>query len=240
VQSILKIVNPLHESEMDNFLQTAVDYLKQQERLKASKVSVSLSLGQNLYFTTLFINNNKLPIKSLVDTGATNSLCHIDLAKKLNLKVKKLSLSLNTASGTESDIIEGISDIEIKFQAINNQSFTVKTTVIICNKLNSLDFILGAEILLNPSVVDSINSQHVTFKKGNNLYKVRVTREGPTDPNQCNGSNLMYASCNFISNISINSQSVINTKVSKFSSELIKSIQTESKDNHLYSSHTFD
>jgi hypothetical protein len=110
----------------------------------------------------------------------------------------------------------------------------------VCNKLNSLDFILGAEILLNPSVIYSINSQHVTFKKGNNLYKVKVTREGPTDPNQCNSSNLMYASSNFISNISINSQSVVNTQVSKFSSELIKSIQTESKDNYLYSSHTFD
>jgi hypothetical protein len=76
VQSILKTVNPSQESEMDNFLQTAIDYLKQQERLKASEVSVNLSLGQNLYFTTLFINNNKLPIKSLVNTGATNSLCH--------------------------------------------------------------------------------------------------------------------------------------------------------------------
>jgi hypothetical protein len=131
VQSILKSVNPSHETEMDHFLQTAVDYLKQQERLKLSKVSVNLSLGQNLYFTTLFINNNKLSIKSLVDTGATNSLCHIDLAKKLGLNVKKLSLSLNTASGTALDIIKGISDIEIKFQATNKQSFTVKTTVII-------------------------------------------------------------------------------------------------------------
>jgi hypothetical protein len=99
---------------------------------------------------------------------------------------------------------------------------------------------LGAEILLNPSVVNSINSQHVTFKKGNNLYKVKVTREGPTDPQQSNGSDLIFNSCNFISNISINSQSVENTHDCKFSSELIKSIKTESKDNYLYSSQTFD
>ena len=46
--------------------------------------------------------------KTLVDTGATNSLMHTSVAEKLGIKYKPIKLRLKTATGVDEDAIKGI------------------------------------------------------------------------------------------------------------------------------------
>ena len=46
--------------------------------------------------------------KTLVDTGATNSLMHTSVAEKFGIKYKPIKLRLKTVTGVDEDAIKGI------------------------------------------------------------------------------------------------------------------------------------
>ncbi len=52
-------------------------------------------------------------IKSLVDTGAANSLIQYDIAKKLGLQFEPAKITLKTATGEDKDSIKGITHQKI-------------------------------------------------------------------------------------------------------------------------------
>ena len=70
-------------------------------------------IGENLYFMIFHIKGKRDNIKNgffktLVDTGATNSLMHTSVAEKFGIKYKPIKLRLKTATGVDEDAMLGL------------------------------------------------------------------------------------------------------------------------------------
>ena len=110
---IKEIVYPELGSIKDRYLDETIAILKKRakQKVKAAKLN-EIFINQELYFIPLLIknalNNNKPePIQSLIDTGAANSLIQYDVAKALGLKFEPIKLTLKTATGEDSDTVQG-------------------------------------------------------------------------------------------------------------------------------------
>ena len=84
---VQNFVKPKEKSPMDSYLQNTIEYLKSIQRNKGTVKINNYSVGTNLFFTDIKINKDSEVIPCLVDTGATNSLIHTSIARKLNLKI---------------------------------------------------------------------------------------------------------------------------------------------------------
>jgi len=156
VKSIIKTVKPEENSDLDQYINSSIKFLKDQQRLKQSIEVNQCIIGSNLYFIPITINQSEEVIPCLVDTGATNSLLHISVAKHLNLKLSPTNLRLVTATGESENAIQGIAHIDFNFLTDKKEKVTFCTSIIVSSQLNGLKAILGAEFLLDPERVHSI------------------------------------------------------------------------------------
>ena len=92
-QKVIKeIVYPEKDSAKYRYIENSIKILKDRAKLKAQKAKVNqIFINKDLYFVPVYIKNqnkrdNVEPIKSLIDTGAANSLIQYDIAKSLGLK----------------------------------------------------------------------------------------------------------------------------------------------------------
>lgn len=176
VSSIVSTVKPEENSPMDAYIQSSIDFIKKEQRDKKSLVvQFSKVIGDNLLFVDLYINGIKIE-RCLVDTGATNSLIHESIAKKLNLPMKPTSLKLSTATGVSGDAIKGISHAQFSLQPENHSPVSFCTKLIVSSKLNGLDAILGSEFLLDPSRVKSLNGKTMTVIHENSSIDIPLTK----------------------------------------------------------------
>jgi len=105
-------INPLPASDMYEYIENTIRYLKDQARGKVLAARLNnINIGTSLTFVPLYINPRAEPIQCLVDTGAANSLLHSDIASELRLPVQPASIRLVTATGTSDTAIQGISHV---------------------------------------------------------------------------------------------------------------------------------
>ena len=100
VASIVSTVKPSENSTMDAYIQSSIKLVKEDRKQKPIIVQFSKVIGDNLLFVDLYINDLKIQ-RCLVDTGATNSLIHESVARKLNLQAKPTNMKLSTATAQQ-------------------------------------------------------------------------------------------------------------------------------------------
>jgi len=93
-----------------DYIEATIAYIKQKHKESTKKVTLySTNIGRKLYFVTITFPPSTEPVLCLVDTGASNSLLHQSITKKLSLPVTPTSMRMSTAAGTSSNIIVGTS-----------------------------------------------------------------------------------------------------------------------------------
>ena len=173
-------IHPPDNSPMDSYLKNTIQYLKDLQKSKGTVKINNYSVGSNLFFTNVTINQNSEVIPFLIDTGATNSLLHSSIARNLKLKIIPIQLTLSTATGQDQNAIKGFSHITLFFQDKNKQKVPCCTTVLISDKLNGLKAILGAEFLLNPEKVKNISSSKIKILENNEISSIPIYRGMPS------------------------------------------------------------
>jgi predicted aspartyl protease len=179
LQTIIYSSNPPIDSDHDKYIQRTIDYLKS-ERNK-QQVSINYVLGNKLCFIPLIFEQSPHPIQALIDTGATTSLMTLETAETLGLKVKPMSINLNTATGSSKTAIKGIAHAKFGLKDVKNKIHTFCTIFVISTNLNNMQAILGAEFLLDPTRVTSITGKEIVIDKGNESSKILLTKLSPTE-----------------------------------------------------------
>jgi len=139
---VSEIVYPEEDTKRDRYIEETVKTLKNRAKQKAKAAKLNeIFINKELYFVPIFIRSSldkkKMEeIKSLVDTGAANSLIHADIAKKLGLKFEPAQITLKTATGTDKDSIKGITHQKIYLTTTRGKIVTTCINLIISEKLN--------------------------------------------------------------------------------------------------------
>jgi hypothetical protein len=145
---VKEIIYPEHGSIKDRYIDETIKILKNKakQKVRAAKLN-EIFINKELYFIPLYIKNKLRdnaaePIQSLIDTGAANSLIQYDVAMALGIKFDPVKITLKTATGEDSDTVQGI--CHQKIFAITSRGKIVGTCVnlIVTKKLNDLDLIL--------------------------------------------------------------------------------------------------
>jgi len=180
---IKEIVYPELGSIKDRYLDETIAILKKRakQKVKAAKLN-EIFINQELYFIPLLIknalNNNKPePIQSLIDTGAANSLIQYDVAKALGLKFEPIKLTLKTATGEDSDTVQGIVHQKVFVKTTKGKIIGTCVNLIVTKKLNNLDLILGADFLFMNDKIKSISKNDITWKVEGESHKIKIEDE---------------------------------------------------------------
>jgi len=164
IKSLMRTIKPDKNDNMNQYIDSSIKFLKNQQRLKQTVQINQCLVGRDLYFIPILINDSDEVIPCLVDTGATNSLLHISVAKKLKLKLEPTNLKLVTATGQAQNALKGTAHIDFHFLSDKREKVSFCTRIIVSSQLNGLKAILGAEFLLDPERVDSITSQGLRIR----------------------------------------------------------------------------
>ena len=89
---------------------------------------------------------NKIPIRCLVDTGATSCFVSQEIANALNLELTEVPEETIHLANNSKETISKISDTQIKFAQIPHTSYKLKLKIM---KKMSFDIILGTDFLRN-------------------------------------------------------------------------------------------
>ena len=174
---------PKPGSEYDKYIEQTIREQRDDRKRKNKKVSLNVTdLGENLYFIIChterdILEGQRPTFKTLIDTGATNSLIHISVAKRLNLKITPTKLRLKTATGTDDEAIKGISHIKFFVKTEDGNCNLVCTNFLVSDKLNGMESILGAEFLFNRDEIIGINGKNIVFERDGEKSKTRIWKE---------------------------------------------------------------
>ena len=98
-----EIIYPPENSSISDYIDTTIVYLKNKLKDKAKKVNINaIGLGESLFFAKLCLtdnNNTHNAVRTLIDTGAANSLLHESIVQKYKIPNEPVSLRLCTANG---------------------------------------------------------------------------------------------------------------------------------------------
>jgi hypothetical protein len=135
IKSIVDTVKPECNSATDIYIDSTIQFLKQQSRNRTIALNNTVTLGRNLPFAYIEIENKPFKIKTLLDSGATNSLIHVSYARKLKLNVQPCNLTLNTANGASTTAIKGLAHDNFFMTSDKKQKVPLCTTFIVTSQL---------------------------------------------------------------------------------------------------------
>jgi hypothetical protein len=119
---INEIIYPKEGSARERYLKETIDILKENSKKKAKKLKLNqLFVNRKLYYINMCVQPGEnikgdMNINALVDTGAANSLIHMDIAKKFNLEYEKCRMTICTATGTDTESIKGIAPLKFRLK----------------------------------------------------------------------------------------------------------------------------
>ena len=105
--------------------------------------------------------------KTIVDTGATNSLMHTSVVDKFGIKYKPLKLRLKTATGVDEDAIKGIAQQKFYLVTPEGNSLLVCANYLVTSKLNGMESILEAKFLFGKDEIAGISKNSIMFEVDN-------------------------------------------------------------------------
>jgi hypothetical protein len=177
---VSKIAKPTPNSPEDKYMDETIEFIKKKAAQQNKKIKLyHTHVGKKLFYVNMTIPPHTDNILCLVDTGASNSLLHYKIAKKLQLKVKPTSMQMATATGTSSNIIMGTCHLTFQIISSTGQPVSFCTNFIVARKLNGMQCILGAEFLLDESRVVSISATKIIVQKLHTKYVIPVTTDKP-------------------------------------------------------------
>jgi hypothetical protein len=177
---INEIIYPKEGSARERYLKETIDTLKENSKKKAKKLKLNqLFVNRKLYYINMCIQPGEnvkgdTNINALVDTGAANSLIHMDIAKKFNLKYEKCRMTICTATGTDTESIKGIAHIKFRLKTTRNEIIETCANFIVTEKLNDLQCILGADFLMNSGKVTGVSPNSIIWKGQERTYRVKI------------------------------------------------------------------
>ena len=177
---IKEIVYPEHGSVRDRYLEETIKILKNKakQKVKAAKLN-EIFINKDLYFIPVYIknklrNDQAEPIKSLIDTGAANSLIQYDVAKSLGIKYDPIQITLKTATGEDKDTVKGIAHQKIFAKTTKGKIVGTCINLIVTEKLNDLDLILGADFLFMNDKIKTISKNDITWHENEVNHKIKI------------------------------------------------------------------
>jgi hypothetical protein len=180
---VKEIIYPEHGSIKDRYLDETIKILKNKakQKVKAAKLN-EIFINKELYFIPLYIKNKLRdnaaePIQSLIDTGAANSLIQYDVAVSLGIKFDPVKITLKTATGEDSDTVQGICHQKVFAKTTRGRIVGTCINLIVTKKLNDLDLILGADFLFMNDKIKSISKTELTWKDDNENHKIKIEDE---------------------------------------------------------------
>ena len=177
---VQKCIKPKEHSDENEYIIATIRYIKKKEDDTSRRLRLySTNVGQKLFFVAMTLPPSTRLIKCLIDTGASNSLLHNDIATELSLSVKPTNMKIATATGTSSDIILGTSHLKFRLSSNKNQPADFCSNFIVTKKLNGMDCILGAEFLLDESKVESISASWLRVLIHGKKMTIPVFAEDP-------------------------------------------------------------
>ncbi len=179
---INEIIYPEEGSARERYLQQTIDDLKERSKKKSKAIKLNqLFINRRLYYINICIEPNGTKedtnIHALIDTGAANSLIHLDVVRKFKLEYEPCKMIICTATGTDSESIKGIAHLKFRMKSTRNMVLETCTNFIVTDKLNGMDCILGADFLMHSSKVSSVSSNSIVWKSRGKTHRVRVADE---------------------------------------------------------------
>ena len=177
---IKEIVYPEQGSIRDRYLEETIKILKNKakQKVKAAKLN-EIFINKDLYFIPVYIKNKLRndqvePIKSLLDTGAANSLIQSDIAKSLGIKYDPIQITLKTATGEDKDTVKGVAHQKIFAKTTKGKIVGTCVNLIVTDKLNDLDMILGADFLFMNDKIRTISRNDITWHENGENFKIKL------------------------------------------------------------------
>jgi hypothetical protein len=155
---VQEVVHPPRNSPMDTYLDKTIEFIKTKQKQSAAETRLNNILsGNTLYFVTISFPPFTEQIHALVDTGASNSCLHESVAKRIKAGITPTNLSICTATGSDKNAVCGTT--HLNFKMTHDKPFSVNfcSHFIVLKKLNNMQAILGADILLDSTKVHSIS-----------------------------------------------------------------------------------
>jgi len=146
------------------YLQRTIDELKENNRKKKTKTLLNqLFVNRKLYYMNMCLKTNKRidsNVQCLVDTGASNSLIHTDVVKRLGIPYEPCKMIICTATGDDSNSVKGIAHVNVKMKSTKNRLIDTCVNFIVTDKLNGLESIIGADFLMQRDNVSGVSSRN--------------------------------------------------------------------------------
>jgi predicted aspartyl protease len=181
---INQVVNPQEHSDQEDYIQSSITYLKNQQKLKNSTAAInSTSVNNQLFYVDVSFPPKNQKFKFLVDTGASNSIIHTTIAEKMNLPTIPAQMKMTTATGTTSDAIVGTTHIDFALTTERRTQTIFCTNFIVSNQLAGMNGILGAEFLMSKNV-HAIATDAIIVKKNNRKLRIPIQKELPANVSQ--------------------------------------------------------
>ncbi len=179
---INEIIYPEEGSARERYLQQTIDDLKERSKKKNKAIKLNqLFINRRLYYINICIQprgeKDGTNIHALVETGAANSLIHLDVVRRLKLEYEPCKMIICTATGTDSESIKGIAHLKFRMKSTRNMILETCTNFIVTDKLNGMDCILGADFLMHSSKVSRVSSNSIVWKSRGKTHRVRVADE---------------------------------------------------------------
>ena len=199
------IIYPPENSDRERYLLRSIEELKLKAKTKNKQLKLNqLFINKKLYFMNICLctdsmyktNNN---IYALVDTGAANSLIHTAKAKELGLMYKPCTMTICTATGTDSESVKGIAHTNILMRTTKNRIFSTCLNFIVTDKLNGLDCIIGANFLMEDECVLGISNKNLTVKDTRGTHRIRIADD--SEKYNLEGVHLFQKSNNEVKNL---------------------------------------
>ncbi len=134
------------------------------KHLKTTTVTLnSITPSSANHLKSLTITICKTNINALIDTGSTHNLISTTLFQTFNnIPFTSLKMNMKVAGNTLKNNIIGETTLPTIIQSPTT-TITIPITYLIAHALNGYQCILGAELLLDPSVIAAITPNHLLF-----------------------------------------------------------------------------
>ena len=132
---------------------------------KITEVSLN-SIEPNATLKLIKFQIKELPVKALVDTGSSHCLINSAVFQKLpHLKFTPQKIHMKVAGGLLRDNVIGSTTITLTFTS-DTGSVDVPLKFLVAHATNGYEAILGATMLLNPSVVSALTPNSLCLTTG--------------------------------------------------------------------------
>jgi hypothetical protein len=178
---VTEIIYPIEGSPRDEYIKETINQLKQQSKKKSKTMKLNqLFVNRQLYFVNICLYSEikgDTNVKAFVDTGAANSLIHLNIVEKFKIDYEPCKMVICTATGSDTESIKGIAHVKFRMRSTRNRVIETCANFIVTEKLNRLDCILGADFLIDENKISSVAQNSIVWRNKDATHRIRIADE---------------------------------------------------------------